>query len=60
MEDGTWTGMYLTDFPVTITVEANPGYRFVGWNNDCSITDETIKVDVIAGGICLTAVFEKE
>lgn len=60
LEDGTWTGMYLTDFPVTITVEANPGYRFVGWNNDCSITDETIKVDVIAGGICLTAVFEKE
>lgn len=60
LEDGTWIGEYLTDYPVTITAEANPGYRFVGWNDDCSITDETIKVDVTEGGICLTAVFEKE
>ena len=60
LEDGTWTGLYLTDCPVTITAEANPGYRFVGWNDDCSITDETIKVDVTKGGICLIAIFEKE
>lgn len=60
LEDGTWTGVYITDYPVTITAEANPGYRFAGWNDECSITDETIKVDVTEGGICMTAVFEKE
>ena len=58
--NGTWTGKYITDYPVTVTAEENPGYRFVGWSGASSSVDETIKVDVTSGGVTLTAIFEKE
>lgn len=60
MTDGSWTGEYFIDYPVTVTASANPGYRFVGWSGNSAATDTTIEVAVTEGGISLTAIFEKE
>lgn len=57
---GTWNGQYFTDYPVKIVAEANPGYRFVGWSGSYELSENQIEVDVVEGGIILTAVFEKE
>ena len=57
---GTWNGQYFTDYPVKIVAEANPGYRFVGWSGSYELSENQIEVDVVEGGITLTAVFEKE
>jgi hypothetical protein len=29
-----WQGIYFSDVPVKITALANPGYRFLGWDNN--------------------------
>lgn len=54
-----WSGQYFTDYPVTVTASAEPGYRFAGWSGSYESTDETMEVSVLEGGISLTAVFEK-
>lgn len=56
----SWQGRYFTDYPVKITAETNPGYRFVGWIGDYAGTEETIEIEISEGGISLEAVFEKE
>lgn len=60
MEQGEWGGVYLTDYPVTLTAVAREGYRFIGWQGSYDSTEETIEVDVTQEGICLRAVFEAE
>ncbi len=42
---GSFTGTYLTDYPVTLTAIPNEGYEFAGWTNS-SETSPTITVDV--------------
>lgn len=60
MEGGSWSGEYFTDYPITVTAQPNAGYRFVRWSGALESADKTIEVTVGAGGIELTAEFEKE
>lgn len=62
LKDGSWSGRYFTDYPVTVTAVANSGHRFVGWQvNGADMEQsgqETITVDIPEGGLTLSAVFE--
>lgn len=59
VSNGSWSGRYYTDFPVTITAVPADGYRFVGWSGSFEGTEATIEVPVVSGGITLRAHFEK-
>lgn len=58
LSSGEWSGLYFTDYPVTVTAEAGEGYQFLGWKGDAESTDATITIPV-DGGITLEAVFVK-
>lgn len=59
LSEGTWSGQYYTDYPITVTAQANPGYRFAGWKGDSDGTETTITVR-LDGGAALEAVFLPE
>lgn len=59
MENGSWTGEYFTDYPVTVTAEPAEGYEFIGWTGSIISNEMTIEVPVTEGGIELTAEFQK-
>ncbi len=59
LSDGSWTGKYYTDYPVTVTAVPEEGYKFVGWTGSVTSDSDTIEAEVIEGGITLEAVFEK-
>ena len=59
LSQGSWTGQYYTDYPVTVTAIPTDGYQFVGWSGSVTSKETTIEADVLAGGIVLEAVFEK-
>lgn len=56
LASGRWSGQYFTDYPITVTATAKPGFRFVGWRGDAedSAPSLTLPVD---GGLSLEAVF---
>ena len=55
---GEWSGLYFTDYPVTITAAANDGYAFAGWKGDIETADASVTLSV-EGGLSLEAVFVK-
>ena len=59
LTDGSWTGKYYTDYPVTATAIPEEGYQFVGWSGSVTSDSATIEAEVTVGGITLEAVFEK-
>ena len=59
LTDGSWSGQYFTDYPITVTATANDGYEFLGWKGDAQSTGETITV-AVDGGISLEAVFAEK
>ena len=59
ISEGAWEGYYFTDYPVTITAVANPGYQFVGWSGDMEAMENSIHVSLKEGGVALTALFQK-
>ena len=59
ISDGSWTGKYYTDYPVTVTAVPAEGYKFVGWNGSVTLNDATIETEVFDGGITLEAIFQK-
>lgn len=59
LSEGSWTGKYYTDYPVTVTAVPADGYEFVGWSGSVSTDSATIEAEVVEGGITLEAVFEK-
>lgn len=60
LSDGTWSGEYFTDYPVTLTAVPEDGYEFAGWEGDISATDPTVEVTLAAGGMKINARFEKK
>lgn len=59
LSDGSWTGKYYTDYPVTLTAVPEEGYRFAGWRGSINSEENSLEAEVAAGGITLEAVFEK-
>lgn len=59
VSEGSWSGKYYTDYPVTVTAIPAEGYEFVGWSRSITSDSAIIEVEVVAGGITLEAVFEK-
>lgn len=59
VSNGSWTGQYYTDYPVTVTAIPADGYEFVGWSGSVTSKDAIIEAEVQPGGIVLEAVFEK-
>lgn len=59
LSDGSWTGKYFTDYPVTVTAIPNAGYQFAGWSGSVTSDCDTIEAELESGGITLEAVFEK-
>ena len=62
LKDGSWSGRYFTDYPVTVTAVVNSGHRFVSWQvNGTAIEgagQETLTLDIPKGGLTLSAIFE--
>lgn len=60
--DGSWSGSYFTDYPITVTAVANNGHRFVGWHSYEADFEQhelkTMTVEIPEGGLTLVAVFE--
>lgn len=59
LSEGSWSGKYYTDYPITITAMPAEGYRFVGWNGSINSESATIETELLQGGIVLEALFEK-
>ena len=57
LRNGSWTGRYFTEYPVTITAAPNPGYRFVGWSDGKTEITREIQLN---GGVTVHAIFEAE
>lgn len=60
LSQGQWSGMYFTDFPITVTAVPEEGYVFRGWTGDVALKDASIEVEIPKGGLALQAIFEKE
>lgn len=56
LSDGSWSGQYFTDYPITVTANPAPGAKFVGWQGDLESDQSTITVPM-DGGVHLEAVF---
>lgn len=58
--DNSWTGTYVSDYPVTVTAVPNDGYKFVGWTGDVVSDDITITISGNTDSISVEAIFEEE
>lgn len=58
LSQGTWSGQYFTDYPITVSAQAHDGYEFIGWKGDIETADASVTLS-IDGGISLEAVFVK-
>lgn len=58
LSSGSWSGVYFTDYPITVTATANEGYEFIGWKGDADEAAATLTLSV-DGGVSLEAVFAK-
>ena len=62
LENGSWSGMYFTDYPVTVTAVAKDGHRFVGWECGEIVLAQpdnaAMTLEIPKGGLTLSAVFE--
>lgn len=58
LSGGSWSGQYFTDYPVTITAEAQEGYEFLGWKGDADGSGNSLTLSV-EGSPTLEAVFAK-
>ena len=59
MKNGSWSGEYFTDYPITVSAEPIEGYEFIGWNGTVVSDSPTVEVPVEQGGIVLEAEFQK-
>lgn len=56
LADGSWTGKYFTDYPITVTAVPKDGYQFLGWRGDVNQNNPALTC-AVDGGITLEAVF---
>lgn len=56
LSEGSWSGKYFTDYPITVTAVPNEGCKFLGWKGDADGSGETLTLSV-DGGVTLEAVF---
>lgn len=59
MLQGSWSGEYYTDYPITICAVELNGYKFKGWEGSINSSEATVEIDLQKGGVVLNAVFEK-
>lgn len=59
-ENLQWSGEYYTDYPITLSVFPEQGYRFAGWQNSIVPDKENIVINIGREGISVKAVFEVE
>ncbi len=60
MAEGIWSGQYFTDYPVTLTAAAKPGYEFVAWHHGGeTYSDSTLQVTPVSGDSLWEAEFRK-
>lgn len=59
LSDGSWSGQYFTDYPITVTAQPAPGAKFVGWQGDVESDQNAITVPM-DGGVHLEAVFAEQ
>ena len=59
LTEGSWSGKYYEDYPITITAYPAEGCRFVGWKGDVEDGAESLTIPV-DGGVSLEAVFQRE
>lgn len=64
-KEGKWQGEYFTDYPITLSVAVNEGYRFAAWEVDAGrgverIAEATLELEVPKTGISIKAVFEED
>ncbi len=59
LSDGSWSGKYYTDYPVSLTAVAYEGYRFMGWQGDVQAEAESMSLELEEGTTKIRAVFEK-
>jgi hypothetical protein len=59
-EDETWSGTYFTDYPVTVTADADgfDHWEVTSGNRAKTYTDLTINVPIDEGGVEIYAVFK--
>ena len=59
LADGSWSGMYFTDYPVTLTAEPAPGRTFDHWEiNGRRVNDATTSVTISGQEVIAHAVFK--
>ncbi|MBR2284062.1 MAG: dockerin type I repeat-containing protein [Ruminococcus sp.] len=60
LKGGTWSGQYFSDYPVTLSAKAEPGYRVTSWetNDGRAYFGESIEL-YITGDVTVTPVYEE-
>lgn len=59
LSEGSWTGKYYTDYPITVTAVPADGYQFSGWRGTVESDNIMLETTLEEGGIILEDVFEK-
>lgn len=58
--DGSWSGKYYTDHPVSLSAEPKEGFEFVGWETSDGKNIDASKADIsFNSDITITAVYKK-
>lgn len=61
LNSGSWTGVYYSDYPVTLTALPKDGYRFKNWViNGISDDSPELSISLADGDISVSAIFEAE
>ena len=59
LSEGSWKGLYYTDYPIEVTAVPKEGYRFVGWSGNIVSDKEQMQVHLKDLNTKIVAIFEK-
>lgn len=60
LKTGTWTGTYLTGYPVSLTAIPAEGWHFVRWQGDLESDQISVTLPIDGDRVQVTAVFERD